>query len=160
MRSSFSSKVIPLNKTRKVRKSPFFAPKTEVFLLLLSRPTLSEQLRPSLLTPIVLTRIALTGPVAQEAGELQRGRSCLKQRCQTMPDPCCTLHSFWLLSLSPHLSISTVGISTSPLLFVLGPSFSASSSFSFFFSRTHTPSFLATLLSPCLNPGQPPLTAL
>ena len=73
-----------------------------------------------------------------------------------MPDPCCTLHSFWLLSLSPHLSISTVGISTSPLLFVLGPSFSASSSFSFFFSHTHTPLILAPLLSPCLNPGQPP----
>ena len=35
--------------------------------------------------------------------------------------------------------------------------FSASSSFSFFFSHTHTPSFLAPLLSPCLNPRQPPL---
>ena len=54
------------------------------------------------------------------------------------------------------LPISTLDISTSPLLFVLGPSFSASSSFSFFFSHTHTPLFLAPLLAPCLNPGQPP----
>ena len=33
MCSSFSSKVIPLGKTRKVRKSPFFAPKIKVFLV-------------------------------------------------------------------------------------------------------------------------------
>ena len=97
-------------------------------------------------------------PVAKEARELQRGRSRLKQRYQTMPDP--LLHPSLVLVAFPlsSISISTVDISTSPLLFVLGPSFSSSSSFSFFFSCTHTPSFLASLLSPCLNPRQPPLT--
>ena len=46
VRSSFSSKVIPLGKTRIVRKSPFFAPKTEVFLVVVA---LRQQLQPSLL---------------------------------------------------------------------------------------------------------------
>ena len=66
------------------------------FLLLLSlRPTVAAIVA-SAVTRIVITRIALRVPVAKEARELRRGRSRLKQRYQTMPDPL-HLHLFWLL---------------------------------------------------------------
>ena len=77
--------------------------------------------------------------------------SRLKQRCQTMSD----------LLLHPSLVLVPLPLSSpfprwtlAPLLFVLGPSFSASSSFSFFFSRTHTPLSLAysLLVSILVNP--------
>ena len=60
---------------------------------------------------VLLTTIALTGPVAKEARELRRGRSHLEQRYQTMPDPLCTLHLFWLLFSSlPPFPRSTLSI--------------------------------------------------
>ena len=99
-------------------------------------------------------------PVAKQVRELQREGSRLKQRCLKGIKQCQTTSAPFTCfgCFPPLLPISTLDISTSPLLFVLGLSFSASSSFSFFFSHTHTPSFLASLLSPCLNPRQPPLT--
>ena len=48
----------------------------------------------------------------------------------------------------PHLRIFTLDISTSPLPFVLGPSFPASSAFSTSFSHTRALLFLASLLFP------------
>ena len=70
VRSSFSSKVIPLSKTRKIRKSPFFAPKTEVFLLLCHRCFCCDADRAD-------ADRADTGPVAKEAGELRLPLLCL-----------------------------------------------------------------------------------
>ena len=142
VRSSFSSKVIPLSKTIKVRKSQFFAPKTEVFLVVAVTASNSCSHRCFCCDADRAGR-----PVAKEARELQRRRSRLKQRYQTMPDNLCTFHLFWLLppclsSSFPHSTLAP----PSPLLFFLGPSFSSSSSFSFFSSHTHTPSFLASLL--------------
>ena len=67
---------------------------------------------------------------------------------------CRTLHSFWLCFHScppfPLSTRSTLALSTIPP--------SSRLSFSFFFSRTHTPSFLVFPLSPRINPCQAPLT--
>ena len=64
---------------------------------------------------------------------------------------CGTLHSFW------RCFHSCPPISTRSTLSTI-PSFVRSRlSFSFFFSRTHTPSFLVFPLSPRINPCQPSL---
>ena len=69
---------------------------------------------------------------------------------------CRTLHSFWLCFHScppfPLSTRSTLALSTIP------PFVRSRLSFSFFFSRTHTPSFLVFPLSPRINPCQAPLT--
>ena len=57
--SSFSSKAIPLGKTGKVRKSPFFAPKTEVLLVIVVTASTVAAIVVCAVTRIVLTRIAL-----------------------------------------------------------------------------------------------------
>ena len=73
VRSSFSSKVIPLGKTRKVRKSPFFAPKTEVFLVVVVTASTVAAIVASAVTWIVLTRVALAGPLRKRRGNCKGG---------------------------------------------------------------------------------------
>ena len=75
MRSSFSSKVIPLGKTRKVRKSPLHSFKeAEVFLVVVvvTASTVATIVA-SAGTRIVLTRIALTGPLRKRRGNCKGG---------------------------------------------------------------------------------------
>ena len=121
VRSSFSPKVIPLGKTRKNRKSPPFAPKLRLrcFLSMLSlRPTVAAIGAPAV-PRIVPTRVALTGPLRKGRGAAKREVVWSKgiKQCQTASAPFTCFGCFPSL-----LPIPTLDISTSPLLFALGPS--------------------------------------
>ena len=56
-------KLFRSEKPRKVRKSPFFAPKTEVFLVVVVTTSTVAAIVASAVTRIVLARIALIGPL-------------------------------------------------------------------------------------------------